>query len=119
SVACWRSHRSRLRPRAVSAARSWPAHRASSASMCSTPAPSSTKGKVAFGWMSDDCLFCRILVGEIASAEVLSTDTNYAFRDISPQAPTHVLVIPRQHIDNAHAVPREHADVVGHHITAA
>jgi histidine triad (HIT) family protein len=69
--------------------------------------------------MSDDCLFCRILAGEIPSTEVLSTDTTYAFRDINPQAPTHVLVIPRQHIDNAHAVTPDHADVVVQLITTA
>lgn len=52
-----------------------------------------------------DCLFCRILAGEVPSTEVVSTETTYAFRDISPTAPTHVLVIPRRHI--------EHAGVVG------
>lgn len=48
-----------------------------------------------------DCLFCRILAGEIPSDEVFSTDTTYAFRDINPAAPTHVLVIPRRHVTNA------------------
>jgi histidine triad (HIT) family protein len=62
--------------------------------------------------MSDDCLFCRILAGEIPSTEVLSTDDTYAFRDINPQAPTHVLVIPRRHVDNAHAVTADDADLV-------
>ena len=56
----------------------------------------------------DDCLFCKILRGEIPSDEVLSTDDTYAFRDINPGAPTHVLVIPRQHIENAHALQEDH-----------
>ncbi len=44
-----------------------------------------------------DCLFCRIVSGEIPSATVLQTPTVTAFRDISPQAPTHVVVVPRAH----------------------
>ena len=48
-----------------------------------------------------DCLFCRILAGEVPATEVMSTPGTYAFRDINPQAPTHVLVIPRAHITDA------------------
>ncbi len=44
-----------------------------------------------------DCLFCKILDGDVPSEEVGSNDHAYAFRDVSPQAPTHVLVIPRRH----------------------
>lgn len=47
--------------------------------------------------MSVDCLFCKIARGEIPSQKVLETDRIYAFRDITPQAPTHVLVIPKTH----------------------
>ena len=46
----------------------------------------------------DNCLFCRIIAGEIPSAKVYEDDPVYAFRDINPQAPTHVLVVPRRHI---------------------
>ena len=59
-----------------------------------------------------DCLFCKILAGDIPSEEVASTETTYAFRDINPGAPTHVLVIPREHIDNAHELRAEHAGVL-------
>jgi histidine triad (HIT) family protein len=49
--------------------------------------------------MTDDsCLFCRILAGEIPSEKVAETETAIAFRDIEPQAPVHVLVIPRTHV---------------------
>ncbi len=48
--------------------------------------------------MSADCLFCRILAGQIPSTVVRRTDRFVAFRDIDPQAPTHVLVIPTEHI---------------------
>ncbi len=44
-----------------------------------------------------DCLFCRIVAGEIPATVVHETDTTLAFRDINPQAPTHVLVIPKEH----------------------
>lgn len=47
--------------------------------------------------MSDDCLFCKIIRGEIPSQKVAETDRIFAFRDINPQAPTHVLVIHKRH----------------------
>lgn len=47
--------------------------------------------------MSTDCLFCRIVAGEVPSTTVLETERAYAFRDIAPHAPTHVLVVPREH----------------------
>ncbi|GAA1796217.1 histidine triad nucleotide-binding protein [Luedemannella flava] len=50
--------------------------------------------------MSNDCLFCRIVAGEIPATEVHSTPTTLAFRDINPQAPSHVVVIPRAHHAN-------------------
>jgi len=48
--------------------------------------------------MAEDCLFCKIIAGEIPSTEVYSDDEFYAFRDIHAAAPTHVLIIPRKHI---------------------
>jgi histidine triad (HIT) family protein len=50
--------------------------------------------------MSDNCLFCKIARGEIPSAKVAETDDAFAFRDIAPKAPTHILVIPREHVDS-------------------
>ena len=44
-----------------------------------------------------DCLFCRIVAGEVPATVVAETDRTVAFRDIAPQAPTHVLVVPREH----------------------
>ncbi|WP_084037978.1 HIT domain-containing protein [Demequina sp. NBRC 110053] len=54
--------------------------------------------------MSDDCLFCKIVAGEIPADMVLENDHVVAFRDISPKAPTHVLVVPRTHAANVAAV---------------
>ena len=46
----------------------------------------------------ENCLFCRIIAGEIPSAKVYEDELVYAFRDINPQTPTHVLVVPKKHI---------------------
>ena len=59
-----------------------------------------------------DCVFCKIASGAIPSEEVASGERTYAFRDLNPMAPTHVLVIPRHHIVDAAHVGPEHADVV-------
>ncbi|MDQ4132112.1 MAG: histidine triad nucleotide-binding protein [Actinomycetota bacterium] len=62
--------------------------------------------------MSNDCLFCRIVAGELPSDEVVSTPLTYAFRDINPAMPTHVLVVPRQHIESADTVTASDAEVL-------
>jgi histidine triad (HIT) family protein len=63
-----------------------------------------------------DCLFCKIVEGQIPATIVRETDTTVAFRDINPQAPTHVLVIPKAHYENAAslatAAPELAADVL-------
>ena len=52
----------------------------------------------------DNCLFCKIIAGEIPSTKVYEDDAVFAFRDINPQAPVHILVVPKQHICCADAV---------------
>ena len=49
---------------------------------------------------ANDCLFCKIAAGEIPSTTVTENDRFYAFRDISPEAPTHILAIPRDHVSS-------------------
>ncbi|HEX7168899.1 MAG TPA: histidine triad nucleotide-binding protein [Acidimicrobiales bacterium] len=61
---------------------------------------------------ADACLFCRIVAGDIPAQEVVSTANTFAFRDINPGMPTHVLVIPRAHIENADEIRAEHAAVL-------
>lgn len=61
-----------------------------------------------------DCLFCKIIAGEIPSALVYRDETVFAFRDIAPQAPTHILVVPKAHLDSCNAVTAENSDVVAH-----
>ena len=61
-----------------------------------------------------DCLFCKIIAGDIPSNKVYEDDLCYAFYDIAPQAPTHFLVIPKAHIPSAAAVTPENSAVVAH-----
>ena len=61
-----------------------------------------------------DCLFCKIIAGDIPSNKVYEDDLCYAFYDIDPQAPTHFLVIPKAHIFSVAAVNAENSAVVAH-----
>ena len=61
-----------------------------------------------------DCLFCKIINGEIPSSKVYEDDTVFAFRDIEPQAPTHILIIPKQHIKSAAEIDESNSAVVSH-----
>jgi len=69
--------------------------------------------------MSDDCLFCKIVAGDIPSTAVLDRDNVYAFRDIAPAAPTHVLVIPKRHISDVRDVQASDGGVLVEMINAA
>ena len=60
--------------------------------------------------MPSDCLFCKIVAGEVPSDQVASTPGTYAFRDIQPAAPVHVLIVPRRHIDDAGSLGGDPAD---------
>ncbi len=60
-----------------------------------------------------DCIFCKIAGGEIPSDPVYSDEQFYAFRDINPGAPTHVLIIPRKHIAHITDAGPEHRDLLG------
>ena len=67
-----------------------------------------------------DCLFCRIIAGEIPAKKVYEDEHTFAFEDINPKAPTHVLVVPKKHIVGLKEAKDEDADVVGRcHLTAA
>lgn len=62
----------------------------------------------------DNCLFCRIINGEIPSAKVYEDDYVYAFKDINPAAPVHVLVVPKVHIDSLEALNDDNIENVAH-----
>ena len=66
-----------------------------------------------------DCLFCRIVAGEIPSTEVAASERTYAFRDIDPAAPTHVLVVPREHLESAADITSEHGDLLAEMVATA
>ena len=67
----------------------------------------------------DDCLFCKIVAGEIPADIIHETDTTVAFRDINPQAPTHVLIIPRKHIETINDISDEDREIIGSLYTSA
>lgn len=60
-----------------------------------------------------DCLFCRIIAGEIPATKVYENDRVTAFRDVSPQAPLHVLVVPNEHIPTLNALEPRHDALIG------
>ncbi len=64
--------------------------------------------------MSDNCLFCKIIKGEIPSDKVYEDDKIYAFNDINPVGPIHVLIIPKKHIQNVADLKPEDKDIAGH-----
>ncbi len=60
------------------------------------------------------CLFCKIVTGEIPSKKAYEDETVYAFHDIAPQAPVHILVIPKTHIESAQTLTRADDALLGH-----
>ncbi len=67
----------------------------------------------------NDCLFCKIIAGEIPSSKVYEDEYVYAFNDISPEAPVHVLIVPKEHIASANDLDCDNADVVAKVFLAA
>lgn len=66
-----------------------------------------------------DCIFCKIVAGEIPATRVFEDDKCIAFNDLSPQAPTHILVIPREHIDSLDKAADNQRELLGHLLTSA
>ena len=67
----------------------------------------------------NDCIFCKILAGEIPSTQVFADKQVTAFRDINPVAPTHILIIPNRHIETVNDLTPEDEPLVGHLFTTA
>ena len=61
-----------------------------------------------------NCLFCKIIAGDIPSTKVYEDELVLAFRDIAPQAPTHILVIPKAHISSVDGITEENSAIVSH-----
>ena len=59
-----------------------------------------------------DCIFCRIIAGDIPSSKVYEDEKVFAFRDINPQAPVHVLVVPKEHVPSADFITAENSENV-------
>lgn len=69
--------------------------------------------------MDENCLFCKIISGEIPSSKVYEDDVCFAFNDISPQAPTHVLIVPREHFASLDTAGEDKKETLGHLLLAA
>lgn len=65
----------------------------------------------------ENCLFCKIVAGDIPSTKVYEDEKVLAFRDIAPMAPTHILVIPKAHIGSVQEIGESNADIVAHIFT--
>ncbi len=61
-----------------------------------------------------DCIFCKIIAGEIPSKKIYEDDRILAFHDIEPQAPTHAVIIPKEHIESANALNSDNAEIVAY-----
>ena len=61
-----------------------------------------------------DCLFCKMIAGEIPTKKVYEDDKTFAFQDINPQAPTHVLIVPKKHIVGLKEASPEDAEIIGY-----
>jgi histidine triad (HIT) family protein len=66
-----------------------------------------------------DCIFCKIASGEIPSTVVLDRGNVFAFRDVSPQAPTHILLVPKDHVRDVSVLNAEHAGLLDEIVAAA
>lgn len=69
--------------------------------------------------MSEHCLFCKIVSGDIPSSKVFEDDVCFAFNDITPQAPTHILIVPREHVDSLDTAGESHRETLGRLLLAA
>ena len=69
--------------------------------------------------MTQDCIFCKIIAGEIPASKLYDDDEVLAFNDINPQAPTHLLVIPKRHIESLATVTLEESALLGHLLATA
>ena len=66
-----------------------------------------------------DCLFCKIISGEIPSTKVYEDEYVYAFNDIDPQAPVHVIIVPKEHIASANEINENNCHLIGYIYSAA
>ena len=69
--------------------------------------------------MTNDCIFCKIVAGELPSEKVYADEWVTAFRDINPVAPTHILIVPNKHIASVNELAIEDETVIGHLFTTA
>jgi len=69
--------------------------------------------------MNNDCIFCKIVSGEIKGTIIYRDDQTTAFRDINPAGPTHILIVPNRHVESVNALGADDEQLMGHLITTA
>jgi histidine triad (HIT) family protein len=69
--------------------------------------------------MGSDCLFCKIVAGDIPSSRIYEDEICVGFNDINPQAPTHALIVPREHFDSLDTATNSHKETLGHLLLTA
>jgi histidine triad (HIT) family protein len=69
--------------------------------------------------MNDDCIFCKIIKGEIPSTKVFEDEIVFGFNDINPAAPTHILIVPKKHIPWVNDLDVDDEGIIGHLFTVA
>ncbi|MCS6874418.1 MAG: histidine triad nucleotide-binding protein [Pyrinomonadaceae bacterium] len=69
--------------------------------------------------MSQTCIFCKIIAGELPSTKVFEDEVCVAFNDINPQAPTHILIVPREHFESLDKAEPRHREILGHILLTA
>lgn len=67
----------------------------------------------------EDCIFCKIIAGDIPSSRVHEDHMCVAFDDLNPQAPAHILIVPREHVDSLDKADGENKDLLGHLLLSA
>jgi histidine triad (HIT) family protein len=70
-------------------------------------------------YSDENCLFCKIVKGDIPSTKVYETETVYAFRDIEPQAPQHIIIIPKEHISSTNEINGDNSALIADVFEAA
>lgn len=68
---------------------------------------------------AEDCIFCKIVNGTVPATKIHEDDICVAFDDLSPQAPTHILIIPKQHVDSLNKAEANHKETLGHLLFSA
>lgn len=66
------------------------------------------------GEIMDDCIFCKIVKGEIPSTKIYEDNYMFCFKDIKPEAPVHIVIVPKEHIESINAITIDNSKIISH-----